>query len=31
MKITQDIRDAADAGMFEKSEEFKMKGSQIYS
>ncbi len=31
MKITQDIRDAAESGMFEKSEEFKTKGSQIYS
>jgi phosphomethylpyrimidine synthase len=31
MKITQDIRDAAETGMFEKSEEFKTKGSQIYS
>ncbi|MNK02232.1 Phosphomethylpyrimidine synthase [compost metagenome] len=31
MKITQDIRDAAESGMFEKSEEFKSKGSQIYS
>ena len=31
MKITQDIRDAAEEGMFEKSEEFKSKGSQIYS
>jgi phosphomethylpyrimidine synthase len=31
MKITQDIRDAAESGMFEKSEEFKNKGSQIYS
>lgn len=30
MKITQDIRDAAESGMFEKSEEFKNKGSQIY-
>jgi phosphomethylpyrimidine synthase len=30
MKITQDIRDAAESGMFEKSEEFKQKGSQIY-
>lgn len=30
MKITQDIRDAAESGMFEKSEEFKSKGSQIY-
>jgi phosphomethylpyrimidine synthase len=30
MKITQDIRDAAESGMFEKSEEFKTKGSQIY-
>jgi phosphomethylpyrimidine synthase len=31
MKITQDIRDAAESGMFDKSEEFKTKGSQIYS
>lgn len=31
MKITQDIRDAAESGMFEKSEEFKTKGGQIYS
>ncbi len=31
MKITQDIRDAAESGMFEKSEEFKSLGSQIYS
>ena len=31
MKITQDIRDAAETGMFEKSEEFKTQGSQIYS
>ena len=31
MKITQDIRDAAETGMFEKSEEFKIQGSQIYS
>lgn len=31
MKITQDIRDAAETGMFEKSEEFKKQGSQIYS
>lgn len=30
MKITQDIRDAAESGMFEKSEEFKQQGSQIY-
>lgn len=30
MKITQDIRDAAESGMFEKSEEFKKQGSQIY-
>jgi phosphomethylpyrimidine synthase len=30
MKITQDIREAADNGMFEKSEEFKQKGSEIY-
>ena len=31
MKITQEIRDFADEGMFEKSEEFKMKGTNIYS
>ncbi|TSJ42403.1 phosphomethylpyrimidine synthase ThiC [Fluviicola chungangensis] len=31
MKITQDIRDAAESGMFEKSEEFRTQGSQIYS
>ena len=31
MKITQEIRDSAESGMFEKSEEFKTKGSQIYS
>ncbi|WP_343603889.1 phosphomethylpyrimidine synthase ThiC [Fluviicola sp.] len=31
MKITQDIRDAAESGMFEKSEEFKTQGGQIYS
>jgi phosphomethylpyrimidine synthase len=31
MKITQDIREAADNGMFEKSEEFKQNGSEIYS
>ena len=30
MKITQDIREAADNGMFEKSEEFKQKGSELY-
>ncbi len=30
MKITQEIRDNAAAGMFEKSEEFKQKGSEIY-
>ncbi len=31
MKITQEIRESAASGMFEKSEEFKQKGSQIYS
>ncbi|MDO8999886.1 MAG: phosphomethylpyrimidine synthase ThiC [Bacteroidota bacterium] len=31
MKITQEIRESAESGMFEKSEEFKTKGSQIYS
>lgn len=31
MKITQEIRDSAAAGMFEKSEEFKMQGNNIYS
>jgi len=31
MKITQDIREAADTGMFEKSEEFKNNGGEIYS
>ncbi|MDF2450262.1 MAG: hydroxymethylpyrimidine synthase [Bacteroidota bacterium] len=31
MKITQEIRDSAASGMFDKSEEFKQKGSQIYS
>lgn len=31
MAITQEIRDAAANGMFEKSEEFKTKGSNIYS
>lgn len=31
MKITQEIRDSAANGMFDKSEEFKQKGSQIYS
>jgi phosphomethylpyrimidine synthase len=31
MKITQEIRESAANGMFEKSEEFKMKGSEIYS
>jgi len=30
MAITQEIRDAAANGMFDKSEEFKQKGSQIY-
>ncbi|MES2799298.1 MAG: phosphomethylpyrimidine synthase ThiC [Bacteroidota bacterium] len=31
MKITQEIRESAAAGMFDKSEEFKSKGSEIYS
>ncbi|MBS1651045.1 MAG: phosphomethylpyrimidine synthase ThiC [Bacteroidetes bacterium] len=31
MKITQEIRENAENGMFEKSEEFKQKGSEIYS
>lgn len=31
MKITQEIRENAEQGMFEKSEEFKNKGSEIYS
>lgn len=31
MKITQEIRESAENGMFEKSEEFKQTGSQIYS
>lgn len=30
MKITQEIRESAESGMFEKSEEFKLKGSEIY-
>ena len=30
MKISQEIRNDAEAGMFEKSEEFKQKGSEIY-
>jgi len=30
MKITQEIRESAANGMFDKSEEFKQKGSQIY-
>lgn len=30
MKITQEIRESAANGMFEKSEEFKQKGSEIY-
>jgi phosphomethylpyrimidine synthase len=30
MKITQEIRESAAAGMFDKSEEFKQKGSEIY-
>jgi phosphomethylpyrimidine synthase len=31
MKITQEIRDSAASGLFEKAEEFKMQGSNIYS
>lgn len=31
MAITQEIRDSAASGMLEKSEEFKLKGSSIYS
>jgi phosphomethylpyrimidine synthase len=31
MAITKEIREAAANGMFDKSEEFKQKGSQIYS
>ena len=31
MKITQEIRESAANGMFDKSQEFKQKGSQIYS
>ncbi len=31
MKISQEIRNDAEAGMFEKSEEFKEKGREIYS
>ena len=31
MKISQEIRDDAEAGMFDKSEEFKAKGTEIYS
>lgn len=31
MKITQEIRESAENGMFEKSEEFKSTGNQIYS
>jgi hypothetical protein len=30
MKITQDIRDAAQAGMQEKAREFREHGSEIY-
>ena len=30
MKITQEIRDYADKGMFEMSEKFKAGGSEIY-
>jgi phosphomethylpyrimidine synthase len=30
MKITQEIRAAAEAGMAEKSEEFRAKGGEIY-
>ena len=31
MKITQDIRESAANGLFEKSEEFRLKGSELYS
>ncbi|PZP47424.1 MAG: phosphomethylpyrimidine synthase ThiC [Pseudopedobacter saltans] len=31
MKITQEIRESADKGMFDKAEEFKFNGSEIYS
>jgi phosphomethylpyrimidine synthase len=31
MQITQEIRESAASGLFEKAEEFKMKGSNIYS
>jgi phosphomethylpyrimidine synthase len=31
MKITQEVRDFAEQGMFDKSEEFKNNGSEIYS
>lgn len=30
MKITQEIRDAAESGMFDKAEEFKMQGGEVY-
>lgn len=30
MKITQEVRDFAEQGLFDKSEEFKQKGTQIY-
>jgi phosphomethylpyrimidine synthase len=31
MKITQDVREYAEKGMHEKSQEFKEKGGEIYS
>ncbi|MBT1688176.1 phosphomethylpyrimidine synthase ThiC [Dawidia soli] len=31
MKITQEIRDSAAQGMFDKSEEFRLQGSELYS
>ena len=31
MKITQEIRESAASGMFDKAEEFKLKGNEIYS
>jgi phosphomethylpyrimidine synthase len=30
MKITQDVRDYAEAGMKEKSEEFRAAGAEVY-
>jgi phosphomethylpyrimidine synthase len=30
MKITQDIRDAAEAGLLEKAKEFRASGGEIY-